>query len=80
MNRPLARVHVYTWAIANRIEDNCPAIRLLAWCRDERCKAFRVRLARTIKFFRKYRRDTWRTRQALPVYDESTGRYQFPNH
>lgn len=79
MNQPLKRVHVFTWALANKLKENCPTIRLLAWCRNEECKAFRIELARTIKFFRKHRRDTWRTRIELPIFEESTGRYKHSN-
>lgn len=35
MNRPLARIHVYTWRLANQIEQDCPCIRLLRAYRDE---------------------------------------------
>ncbi len=69
MNRPLARVQVYTWHLANELDANCPSIRLLQPYRDEVNRKFRWRLAQKIKLIRHV------SRIELPRYSESTGNY-----
>ena len=69
MNRPLAKVQVYTWHLANELDPNCPSIRLLAPYRDDANKAFRWRLAQFIKCRR------YIGRVPLPHFDEATSRY-----
>ncbi|HEU4344085.1 MAG TPA: hypothetical protein VFU31_21225 [Candidatus Binatia bacterium] len=70
MNRPVARVHVYTWSLANELEANCPVIRLLRLYRHERTNKFRWRLAQWLKC----RRVAGKIE--LPTYNEKEGRYE----
>ncbi len=71
MNRPVAKVQVFTWRTANDITflAGCPCIRLLRPYRDEANKAFRIRLARAIKQVRKS------FKIILPCYDERNAEY-----
>lgn len=69
MNRPLAKVHVYTWKLANELQADCPSIRLLRPYRDEVNKEFRWRLAQWLKARR------YAGRIALPHYNEATANY-----
>ena len=69
MNRPCAKVQVFTWRTANDMQPDCPTIRLRREYRDEANKAFRIRLARGIKLVRQ------QFRIILPCYDESKAEY-----
>jgi hypothetical protein len=73
MNRPLARVHVFTWRLSCKLEpENSIApggLRLLPPYRAPSVKAWRVEVARFIKTARRSGRIT------LPCYVESSAEY-----
>ena len=82
MNEPLRRVHVFTWSVACKLRpDGGPVhgIRLLPAFRYPEVSEWRLEVARFIKMIRQYRADNWRSRRlALPIYNESTGKYESP--
>lgn len=69
MNRPLARVHVYTWRLANAIDPNAPAVRLVRPYRSEEVNRFRWRVAQYARSLRHA------GLVELPRYDEARAIY-----
>lgn len=77
MNRPLQRVHVYTWRLACDLEPGIlgelsGGIRYRPEYRSAACKGWRRAVANALRGIRK------RKRILLPTWSEATGEYSKP--
>lgn len=75
MNRPISKVHVYTWRLANLEFGQCDTLHLFRALRGYRSREvnqIRFNVAQILKWRR--------TRKSirLPIYDEATAKYITP--